>query len=118
MLSTNKMTEETKVFFPLFYNTLELTSSLSNEEFGVLIRELLNSRGSRDYSTSLPTNLIVPYKFMLDNAIRIFNLAYTKRAPQGKKGSTKKESERQGDFDAEEAFQKALMRSYGTSEKY
>lgn len=101
------MIEEKKLFFPLFYNALELTGSLSDAEFGHLIRELLRSDGTKAYSPNLETKLMLAYCFMLDNAIRIFNSCgkpkyYIKR---------KKDSTREYNFDAEEAFAMALARA-------
>ena len=107
------MTEENKIFFPLFYNALEITGSLSDAEFGCLIRELLRSRGSKTYSPSLlDAKLMLAYCFMLDTAMRIFN-TYSKPKAGGK---SQKEKKREYNFDAEEAFEKALARSYGESE--
>lgn len=107
------MTEEKKIFFPLFYNTLEITGSLSDAEFGLLIRELLRSRGSKTYSPALPdAKLMLSYSFMLDTAMRIFN-TYSKHKT-GSKGQ--KESTREYNFDAVEAFEMALARSYSESE--
>ena len=107
------MTEEKKIFFPLFYNTLEITESLSDAEFGLLIRELLRSRGSKTYSPSLTdAKLMLSYCFMLDTAMRIFN-TYSKSKAGGK---GPKDNTREYNFDAVEAFEMALARSYGESE--
>ena len=107
------MTEENKIFFPLFYNTLELTGSLSDEEFGWLVRELLRSGGTKEYSPSLDPKLMLAYCFILDGAIRIFN-TYSKDKIHEK---SKKDNKREYSFDPEEAFRIALARSYSESEE-
>jgi len=103
------MTEENKIFFPLFYNVLELTGSLSDEEFGWLVRELLKSGGTKEYSPSLDSKLMLAYCFILDGAIRIFN-TYSRDKIQEK---SKKNNKREYNFDPDEAFRIALARSYG-----
>ena len=110
------MSEINKIFFPLFYSSLEITESLSDEDFGRLVRELLKSEGRKEYPAKLSPSIILAYNFMLDSAIRIFNLSFT-RGARSRSVCTKtvNEKTRLGDFDAEEAFQKALMRSYGES---
>lgn len=110
------MTNENKIFLPVFYNSLELTETLSNEEFGLLLRELLRSRGQKEYSANLPMHLRLAYNFMLDNAIRIFNMNLKYPMDKGAKGSSRKKlgTENERSFDGEEAFQKALARTYGT----
>ena len=109
------MTNENKIFLPVFYNSLELTENLSDEEFGRLLRELLRSRGERGYSANLPVHLNLAYNFMLDNAIRIFNGGVKFRTDKGAKYAPRKNggSEPERSFDGEDAFKKALARTYG-----
>ena len=106
------MSEEKKLFLPLFYNTLEFTESLTNEEFGRLVRELLRSGGSTDYKPTLPQGLIIAYNFMLDNAIKIFNLNFNRPMRNlTKQASEKKNTGGLHSIDADAAFEKALSRS-------
>lgn len=107
------MTETKKLFLPLFYNTLELTDGLSNEEFGKLVRELLRSTGNKEYSASLEPKLMLAYNFMLDNAIRVFT-TYTKKKAYSYNSKSKN---KEYNFDPEEAFQNAIARSYRSSEQ-
>ena len=102
------MADEKKIFFPLFYNSLELTESLSDEEFGKLTRELLRSAGKKEYSANLEPKLTMAYNFMLDSAIRIFT-TYAK--PKYYSHSAKPKN-KEYNFDPDEAFEKALARSY------
>ena len=111
-----KMSEINKIFFPLFYNSLQITESLSDEEFGRLVRELLKSEGRKEYPANLTPNIILAYHFMLDDAIRIFSLSFTRGARNRSSFADKKNDKtRLGDFDTEDSFQKALTRSYGES---
>ena len=109
------MTNENKIFLPVFYSSLELTENLSDEEFGKLLRELLRSRGERGYSANLPMHLNLAYNFMLDNAIRIFNCGLKRPFDKGGKYTPRKSGtgELERSFDGEDAFQKALARTYG-----
>ncbi len=95
------MTEEKNLFLPLFYNTLELTESLSNAEFGELVRELLRSGGKKEHAAALEPKLMLAYCFMLDGAIRIFT-TYGKAKNFAPSAKTKK---KEYSFDPEEAFQ-------------
>ena len=103
------MTNENKLFFPLFYNTLELTKSFSDKEFGELIRELLKSEGRKEYAAKLGPELSIAYNFMLDNAVRLFDTYSKQKSPR----KNTKAYGREYNFDPEEAFEKALARSYG-----
>ena len=109
------MTNENKIFLPVFYSYLDLTESLSNEEFGLLLRELLRSHGEKGYSAELPASLRLAYNFMLDNAIRIFNSNARCSSDKAAKTAVRKSntSKHESSFDAEDAFQKALARTYG-----
>ena len=110
------MTNENKIFLPVFYNSLDLTENLSDEEFGILLRELLRSRGERGYSANLPRHLKLAYNFMLDNAIRIFNGGVKLRMEKAVKFAPRKNGgseQRERSFDVDDAFKKALARTYG-----
>ena len=110
------MSEDRNLFLPLFYNTLEITESLSDAEFGVLVRELLRSRGKKEYAPRLPQNLILAYRFMMENATRVFGSWRFKNSGYRNSGGKKENSApREMGFDPEEAFEKALERTYGNN---
>ena len=105
------MSDEKNLFFPVFYSAFEITHSLSNEEFGSVIRELLLSRGKKSYEPKLPPHLKIIYNFMLDGAIRVFAGAYDKVRWQKDRQQPNKVLFR-GEDDPDEVFKKALERSY------
>lgn len=107
------------LYFPFFYNYYDITSCMSDEEFGRLIRIVtLNLRGEE---TEVPRELLIAYNFIYDDAMRMFKLknsASRKRQSaeaekREKQKDREKEKERYGDFDAELAFKNALIRTYG-----
>ena len=112
------MSDENKLFLPLFYNTLEITGSLDDAEFGLLVRALLKSRGSKGYLPNLPKHLLLAYNFMLDEAMRVFSLYSTRSGSSyGSKRSSGYSAERfckeahTPNFDPDEAFRLAIERS-------
>ncbi len=102
-------------FFPLFYSHTSFLSRLSAADFGTLIIAITISNGCYPSKVPLPENLDIIYQFMVEEAGRLFD-RYT---PRGKKSEMLKnpekseKRERYGNFDPNEAFQKALARSYG-----
>ena len=109
------MSDEKNLFIPLFYSVRETTASLTDSEFGLLIRELLTSRGRKDYVPHLPTNLVIAYNFMLDSAIRVFGNSYgSQEKYQKPRGSRRELSQEEAEY-TEEAFRRALERSYGNA---
>lgn len=108
------MSEEKKLFFPIFYNALEICASLKDEEFGKLIRVLLLSGGKRDYAPNLSPHLTIAYKFMLDSAIRVFEGSYGSSQRSRTQSRSKRELTPEEEQYIEETFQRALERSYGT----
>lgn len=102
------MSDERRLFIPLFYNTLEITECLTDGEFGALIRELLRSGGKREYKPKLPTGLTVAYNFMLDNAQRIFSLKLIRDAEGA---CAPKKRGQKSSINSLDAFEKALERT-------
>lgn len=111
------MENQNSLYFPVFYNCLEITDTLTDEEFGILLRALLKHVPEGTLPNGLPPNLLMAYRFMLDSAIRVFNShgrwanGEKRRRTENKSGSIL-----QRGFDPEEAFQTALKRSYGKKE--
>jgi hypothetical protein len=105
------MSEEKNLFFPVFYNALEITQSLSNEEFGSIVRELLASGGKKSYEPNLHAHLKIIYNFMLDGAIRVFAGAHDKSRWQ-KERKKPKDVLFRGEDDPDEILRKALERTY------
>ena len=114
------MQEQKDLYLPIFYNTLEITAGLENAEFGVIVRTLLAKLGGRGTPSedSLPPHLKTTYKFMLDGALRIIGRrkAVLAGLQDKAKEPPQKQNKRYGNFDAREAFEKALERSYGKKE--
>ena len=109
------MNEEKRLFIPIFYSAREITSTLSNEEFGKIIRALLASGGKKDYVPNLAPHLLIAYNFMLDSAIRVFGNSYgqsQQRTGSGYKSSKRELSSEEADY-ADEVFDLAVRRSYG-----
>ena len=102
------------LYLPLFYSSLELTESLSDAEFGLIVRMLLTKLGGGGAVSedSLPRALRIAYNFMLEGAERIIG-----RHRAGGKANNNKPTEtgkrRYGNFDPRVAFEKALERTYG-----
>ncbi len=108
-----EMCEEKNLFMPIFYSALEITSALSDGEFGQIIRELLASGGKKDYVPNLPSALAIAYKFMLESAIRVFGNSYSSAGKSSKQKYSRRElSPEEADY-AEEVFKRALERSSG-----
>ena len=99
------------LYFPFFYNYYDITRCMSDEDFGRLIRIVtLNLRGEE---TEVPKELLIAYNFIYDDAMRMFKLKNSASRKRQAAVVDKKETERYGDFDAESAFKKALIRTYG-----
>lgn len=127
------MNDYEKLFFPFHYKWIAMTRELSDADFGLLIRKLLG-----DFMTDagepadLPTELLIPYRFIKDAAERV--IEHKKKAgEEGRRLAEKrwgakadatgeqkpKNESRTGwrgtkfvDFDVNEAFERALKRSY------
>ena len=100
------------LYFPFFYNYYDITESMSDEEFGRLVRiVMLSMRGDK---VEIPKEFKVIYNFIVDGARRVFESRIQKRKKyEQSKAQISKPKERCGDFDAEAAFKKALERTYG-----
>lgn len=110
-----EMSDEKNLFIPIFYSARETTASLDDEEFGQLIRELLASRGRKDYVPHLSANLVIAYNFMLDSAIRVFGNSYgSQEKARGKKHSQRELSPEEEAY-VEETFRRAVERNYGNT---
>ena len=115
------MQEFKDLYLPIFYNTLELAGELNNEEFGLVVRTLLAKLGGRcaPSEDGLPQNLKTTYSFMLDGALRIIGrrkLFVRADSYRKEKPNAEIQNRRYGNFDPQEAFEKALERSYGKKE--
>ena len=108
------MADEKNLFIPVFYSAKEITSSLSDGEFGLLIRELLASGGKMDYKPSLKPHLLMAYKFMLESANRVFGSYYGSSERSRGCKSSQRASNPAGEDDKDEAYERAFERSYGT----
>ena len=108
-----KMSEEKNLFIPIFYSARETTASLNDSEFGQLVRELLASRGRKDYVPHLSPNLVIAYNFMLDSAIRVFGNSYGSQERARSRKSAQRELTKEEEDYAEEMFLRAVERSYG-----
>ncbi len=113
------MDNQNKLYFPLFYKYSNLLSALTKEELGELIYAILISCGEVPPKEALDSKLEVIYKLMVNDASRLF-LKNVKKPCGEYKGSREKQPQkmRYGDFDVEEAFQKALARSYAHLDSY
>ena len=105
------MSKEKNLFFPIFYNALEICASLSDEEFGKLIRALLASGGKKDYVPQYSPHLLIAYKFMLDSAIRVFGSGSGLSEKDRVKKRSPRELTPEEEEYAEEAFKRAVERS-------
>ena len=109
------------LYMPIFYNSLELASALSDEEFGRVVRLLLSRLGYNKEGdlNSLSLTERMAYGFMLDGAMRIIGRekpdASGTAATPPRSGGYKNEV-RRFNFDPSEAFQKAIERTYGKKE--
>lgn len=114
-------------YFPLFYNWFGITKSLSDEDFGILIRALMRSATEDVEVDSLPESIRVAFLFMLDNAMRTYDnqrrLSETRRDAANQRwrkndaqtgAAEKTRKPRYGDFDPEEALKLAIERSAQT----
>ena len=164
------MTEYKELYFPIYFNWLEMTEELSDTELGILVRALLENFSERKVPKNLSDKMRIIYKFMLDSGARTHqgqrelsekrresaNKRWAKRenteeicnanackpmqtdainenekenekenenvngngnekenGNKNKRFAREAKKERYGDFDANEAFEKALLRTYG-----
>ena len=114
------------LYFPLFYKWVSITEEFSDAEFGRLIRAVLRGAATGEEPKGLPKHLAIAYRFIYDAAQRVTEenarkTEQSRRAAQARWGDSgakaTRERERQGTFDPEEAFRRALERSYGKSAK-
>ena len=112
------MQKTNDLYMPVFYSYLEATKSLSNEEFGKIVRMLLAKLGSEKDAvvSELSDAGKIAYAFMLDGATRIIGRGANKSDATYKATSVSPTPKRQGNFDPRAAFEKALERSYGKKE--
>lgn len=110
------------LYFPLFYEYLELTETLTNAEFGRLVRLLLSSVGGKLDKDEIQPKLRLPYSFMMDSAMRVFGRQketsdrfreMANKRWEKEKGGKKKPHDNYSDTDPDEAFRLALERSFG-----
>ena len=113
------MQENKDLYLPIFYSYLDLTKSLSDAEFGMLVRMLLTRLGSKGEPNvdALPENVKIAYGFMLDGAMRIIGRGAKKTNTTYTAASAEKPApKRYGNFDPRAAFERALERTYGKKE--
>ncbi len=105
--------QNNKLYFPLFYKYASLFSILSMEEVGELIYSIVILNGGKSQeSKPINSKLEAIYKLMLSDAESVFEKNLPKQGAKFEK-APKEQKKRYGDFDYEDAFQKALARSYG-----
>jgi len=115
------MADFDKGYMPFFFNWVEITSLLSDEDFGRVVRALCEHFRDGRSPEGIPLHLQMAYAFMLDSAERA--VAYQKRVSERNKQNAaarwKKEEKKPQfcNFDVNEAFKRALERSYGDMEK-
>ena len=113
------MADFDKGYMPFFFNWVEITSLLSDEDFGKVVRALCEHFKDGKSPEGIPLHLQMTYAFMLDGAERA--VAYQKRVSERNKQNAaarwnKEEKKKKPDFynfDPEDAFKRALERSYG-----
>ena len=127
--------QDDMLYLPVFFNWYEITKELSDEDFGILIRALLKdfSRGETDgrgneitdCGKEVGKHLRIVYKFMKDGASR--TIESHRKAQEARReggyrrwGKSEKEEQKEppkpktryGDFNPEEAFERALARGF------
>ena len=114
------MKDVEKLYFPLHYKWVSIIEEISDEEFGRLIRALLAHFYWEKEPQDLPKHLQVAYRFILDAAERVLEKRERASEHSRKMATARwgdkvyyngKERIRAGNFDPEEAFQRALKRS-------
>ena len=111
------MVDFDKGYFPFFFNWVDLTSSLTNGDFGRVVRALCEHFRDGKDPENMPLHLMMAYSFMLDGAERA--VAHQKRASErGRENASsrwKKEEKKPQhcDFNINSAWGRALERSYG-----
>ena len=116
------MSKETKdndrKYFPLHYKWIELTGELSDEEFGKLMRALLDGFSSGNEPEGLPLHLTIAYRFIIDAAQRVVEhreqvASRSKLNAESRWGKSARRDETSNvDFDVDDAFDRAVKRSY------
>ncbi len=100
-----------KLYFPLFYKYGALFSAMPMEEVGKLICSILTSEGSSPPKQPLDGKMEGIYNLVISDA----DILFGKNIPSRTAKSEEPQKKRHGDFDAEEAFKRALERTYGKS---
>lgn len=108
------MSQEKNLYFPIFYTACENTDSLSDEDFGILIRTLLKHASDRITPEGLKPILIPPYKFILEAAIRVFDSrGKGQNSEKNPQAYTQRTETKKGHIDYDAAYERAVERSYG-----
>lgn len=107
------MSQEKNLYFPIFYTACDNTDTLSDEEFGILIRALLKHGPTRTRPEDLHPLLISPYNFMLEAAVRVFDARG--KSPNFSKNSAPPQYNAKKDtgIDYDAVYERALERTYG-----
>ena len=119
------MVDFDKGYLPFFFNWVDNTATLTDKDFGRVVRALVEHfRDGRD-PENLPKHLQMAYFFMLDGAKRA--VEYQKNASAKARelaGNRWKKSEKKPekkpefiDFDVEDQFKRSLERTYGNPEQ-
>lgn len=107
-------------YFPFFFNWVDMTRMLSDGELGLLVRAMCEH--FRDGTErELPREIMTAYLFMVDGARRAVEhqKSASARAKENASARWKKEPPKNEyiNFDVDEAFSRALERSYGKPEE-
>lgn len=111
------MVDFNKGYFPFFFNWVDRTARLSNEEFGIAVRALCDHFKDGSEPDGISDVAHISYSFMLDGAERAVD--YQKRASdRGKENAAarwKKDEKSQKNYGVavSETFELALDRTYG-----
>lgn len=112
------MSDYKNLYFPLFYEWIKSAEPISDEDFGRIVRAVSRSMQGEDAVSELPSELRAICNFMINGAQRIFenSQAQSYSRAWNKKGA-RQESEEKREY-IENAFQKALERSYGKDAQF
>lgn len=110
------MVDFDKGYLPFFFNWVDLTSALTDEDFGRVVRALVENFRDGTDPENLPMHLHMAYVFMLDGAKRAVEhqrSTSSKRRENANNRWNKPERKPEHlDFDVDAAVQRALDRSY------
>ena len=109
---------ESKAYFPLFPSMNNITSELTNEDLGIVIRAIWDNLPTDKRPEGYTVLQFTVYKMMIDCAERVWGSA-RKKAPsyyQGGRQSMPRDKYQSDDIDPEEALRLALERSFGSDE--